>query len=177
MQLWPLQVIWLIMLVWASQVALVVKNLPATAGDVRDEGSVPRSGRSPGGGKPLQYCCLEKPMDRGAWRGTVRRITKSQTRLKRLSIRARILVYSHWMRMAAPTSQVTQNLKQFCTEPCGAHSLLVSLLWTNVSLLFFSYPRGNTWMFPELKWIIFFSLFSCFSFSGLKEFWNCKLGT
>ena len=51
-----------------SQVELMVKNLPANAGDVRDVGSVPRSGRSPGGGNgnPLQYFCLEKPMDRGA---------------------------------------------------------------------------------------------------------------
>ena len=95
MQLWPFQVIWLIILVWASQVALVVKNPPTNAGDIRDSGSIPRSGRSPGGGKPLQYSCLEKPTDRGAWRGTVRRVTKSQTRLKRLSIRSHILVYSH----------------------------------------------------------------------------------
>jgi len=46
-------------------VALVVKNLPANAGDVRDMGSIPRSGRSPGGGhgNPLQYSCLENPME------------------------------------------------------------------------------------------------------------------
>jgi len=51
-----------------SQVALVVKNLPAYAGDIRDVGSIPGSGRSPGGGhgKPLQYSCLENPMDGGA---------------------------------------------------------------------------------------------------------------
>ena len=50
-----------------SQVALVVKNLPRNAGDIRDVGSVPGSGRSPGGGhgNPLQYSCLENPMDRG----------------------------------------------------------------------------------------------------------------
>ena len=65
----------------ASQVALVVKNLPANAGEVRDEGSIPRSGRSPGGGhgNPLQYSCLENPMDRGAWRTGVHRVTKSRT--------------------------------------------------------------------------------------------------
>ena len=53
---------------WASWVGLVVKNPPANAGDVRDVGSVPGSGRSPGGGhgKPLQRSCLENPMDRGA---------------------------------------------------------------------------------------------------------------
>ena len=58
---------------WASQVALVVKNLPANAGDVRDSGSISGSGRpcGEGNGSPLQYSCLENPMDRGAWRATV----------------------------------------------------------------------------------------------------------
>ena len=54
---------------WNFQVALVLKNLPADAGDIRDIGSIPGSGRSPGGGHgtPLQYSCLENPMDGGAW--------------------------------------------------------------------------------------------------------------
>ena len=49
---------------WASQVTLVVKNLPANAGDVSDAGSTPGSGRFPGGGhgNPLQYSCLENPI-------------------------------------------------------------------------------------------------------------------
>ena len=53
----------------ASQLALVVKSTPANAGDIRDEGSIPGSGRSPGGGhgNSLQYSCLENPTDRGAW--------------------------------------------------------------------------------------------------------------
>ena len=53
----------------ASQVVLIVKNPPAKAGDARDAGSIPGSGSSPGGGRgsPLQYSCLEDPMDRGAW--------------------------------------------------------------------------------------------------------------
>ena len=65
----------------ASQEALVVKNLPANAGDTRDAGSIPGSGRSPGGGygNPLQCSCLENPMDRGAWQATVHGVTKSQT--------------------------------------------------------------------------------------------------
>ena len=69
---------------WASQVALVAKNLPAIAGDVRDVGLIPGSGRSPGGGysNPLQYSCLKNPMDRGTWQATVHRVAKSQTRLK-----------------------------------------------------------------------------------------------
>ena len=68
----------------ASQGALVVKNLPAIAGDVRDAGSIPRSGRSPGGGhgNPLQCSCLENPMDRGAWWATVHRVAKNRTELK-----------------------------------------------------------------------------------------------
>ena len=61
----------------------VVKNLPANAGDTRDVGSIPGSGRSPGegNGNPLQYSRLENSMDRGAWRATVHGVTKSQTRL------------------------------------------------------------------------------------------------
>ena len=53
--------------------ALVVKNLPANAGDARNTGSIPGSGRSPGlgNGNPLQYSCLENSMDRGAWQATV----------------------------------------------------------------------------------------------------------
>ena len=58
---------------WACQVAPVVKNLPANAGDVRDTWSVPGSGRSPGGGhgSQLQDSCLENPKDRGVWWGMV----------------------------------------------------------------------------------------------------------
>ena len=65
----------------------MVKNLPANARDVRDMGSIPGWGRSLGGGhgNPLQYSCLENPMDSGAWWATVHGVTKSQTRLKRLS--------------------------------------------------------------------------------------------
>ena len=59
--------------------ALVVKNLQASAGDIRDLGSVLGSVRSPAGGNgnPLQYCCLEIPMDSGAWLATVHRVAKS----------------------------------------------------------------------------------------------------
>ena len=67
--------------------ALVVKNLPASAGDIRDVASIPGLGRSPGGGhvNPLQYSCLENPMDRGAWQATVPRVTKSRRWLKQLA--------------------------------------------------------------------------------------------
>ena len=69
---------------WSSQVALVVRNPPANVGDARDGGSIPGSGRSPGkgNGNPLQYSCLENPMDGGAWQAwwaTVHGVAKSQT--------------------------------------------------------------------------------------------------
>ena len=69
---------------WASQVALVVTNPPANAGDIRDWGSIPGSGRSPGGGhdNPLQYFCLENPTYRGPWWATVNRVTQSCTHTK-----------------------------------------------------------------------------------------------
>ena len=65
----------------ASQVALVVKNLPANAGDIRDMSSIPGLGRIPGGGhgNPFWYSCLENSMDREAWWATVRRVTQSWT--------------------------------------------------------------------------------------------------
>ena len=71
-----------------SQVALVVNNLPADAGDLKDVGSVPGSGRSPGEGNgyPLQYSCLENPMDRGAWWARVHGVAKSWTRQKWLHL-------------------------------------------------------------------------------------------
>ena len=71
----------------ASQVALVVKSPPASAGDVRDRVSIPRLGKSPGegNGNLLQCSCLENPMGRGDWRATVHRVAESQTRLKPLS--------------------------------------------------------------------------------------------
>ena len=64
----------------------MVRNPSANAGDVGDVGSLPGSGRSPGGGhgNPLQYSCLENAMNRGAWRASVHRVAKNRTQLKRL---------------------------------------------------------------------------------------------
>ena len=65
----------------ASQVVLVVNNLPANAGDTRDVGSIPEYRTFPGvgNGNPFQYSCMENSMDRGAWQATVHRVTHSQT--------------------------------------------------------------------------------------------------
>ena len=71
-----------------SQGGLVVKNPPASAGDAGDMGSIRGSGRSPGegNGNPLQYSCLGKPMDGGAWWATSMRSKKSRTRLGTLTV-------------------------------------------------------------------------------------------
>ena len=63
--------------------ALMVKNPPANAGDTREVGSIPGSGRSPGigNGNPLQYSCLENSMDRGAWWAMVHGVIQSWARL------------------------------------------------------------------------------------------------
>ena len=67
---------------------VVVKNLPADAGNIRDVGLIPGSGRSPGGGhgNPFQASCLENPMDRGDWQAMVHRVAKRETQLKWFSI-------------------------------------------------------------------------------------------
>ena len=64
-----------------SQLVLVIKKPPANTENISDAGLTPGSGRSPGAGQgnPLQYSCLENPMDRGAWRATVHRFPNSQT--------------------------------------------------------------------------------------------------
>ena len=69
---------------WASQVALVVKNPPANAENIKDVGWIAGSGRSPGGGhgNPLQYSFQDDPMNRGAWWAVVHRVPQSQTQLK-----------------------------------------------------------------------------------------------
>ena len=68
----------------------MVKNLPANVEDLKDVDSVSEGGRSPGVGNsnPLQYSCLENPMDREAWKPTVHWVAKSQTGLKRLIMHA-----------------------------------------------------------------------------------------
>ena len=62
----------------------MVKNPLANAEDIRDAGSIPGSGRyaGEGNGYPLQYSCLENPMDRGAWQATIQRVANSQTQMK-----------------------------------------------------------------------------------------------
>ena len=74
-------------IVRAPKVALVVKNPPANAGDIREAGLIPGLIRSPGGGNgsPLQHSCLVNPMNGEAWWATIHRVTQSWTRMKKLS--------------------------------------------------------------------------------------------
>ena len=97
---------------------LVVKNLPDNAGDVRDTGLIPGSGRSPGGhGNPLQYSCLENPLDRRAWWATAHRVPKSWTWLKQLSTHEHLLptripwqpAWCNWPRHLVATNSVLQK--------------------------------------------------------------------
>ena len=76
----------------------VVKDPPASTGDIRTLCSIPRSGRSPGGGhgNPLQYFCLENPMDRGAWWATVHGVAKSQSDCSNLARIDRDIYLSLW---------------------------------------------------------------------------------
>ena len=94
-----------------SQVILVVKNLPASTGDRRDTGSIPGSGRSPreGNGNPLQYSCLENPMDGGVWRATVHGVTKSWTRLS---------AHTHAMLCSQNLSLLAQHVHYPKRKPC-----------------------------------------------------------
>ena len=78
----------------------MLKNLAVNAGNVRDVGSIPGSGRSPGEGhgNPLQSSCLENPIDKGAWQATVHRVAKSRTQLKRLCMHSSkqvVKIYVH----------------------------------------------------------------------------------
>ena len=83
--------------IWASQVSLVVKNLPVSAGDIRDVGSIPGSARSLGGGhgNPLQCSCLKNRMDRGAWQATILTVAENQTPLKWLSMNTHLHINTY----------------------------------------------------------------------------------
>ena len=108
------------------------------AGDTGDMGSIPGSERFPGGrhGKPLQYSCLENPMDRGAWQSTIHRVTKSETWLKRLSTHTHththtsilIIIYSDFPSVLQLNLLQKKIVRYF-------HILFLSLPTKKVSLL------------------------------------------
>ena len=89
----------------------VVKNLPANAGDTRDAGLIPMSGRCPeeGNGNSLQYSCLENSIDRGVWQAPVHEVTKSQTQL------------SNWAH-STYTTHIHSNQTDMCEMQTGCIS-------------------------------------------------------
>ena len=96
----------------------MVKNLSsANAGDTREAGAISGSGRSPGEGRgyPLQYPCLENPMDRGAWRATVQGVTKSRTELKQLEHVGKPLLLRHFLQLET-TSLEYEAWVEICLE-------------------------------------------------------------
>ena len=110
------------------QVALVVKNSTASAGAIRDTCLIPEWGRSPGkrNGNPVQYSCLENPMDREAWQATLHGVTKSRTQLKCLSTYVHFMTQlwnigqglfplCPWYKTAPENLQI---IKRFCWEYC-----------------------------------------------------------
>ena len=137
-------------IIWTSQVVLVVKNLPANAGDMSDLGSIPGWGRSPGGGhgNPLQFSCLENLMDRGAWWAKDQGVAKRRTRLKRLSMhsqeyyRRKFLVLkgretgsslSHLIQRGFLGRKSTSGLVWFTIQRMPFHSILhVGFCWDKV---------------------------------------------
>ena len=96
---------------------LVVKNLPASAGDVSNMGLIPVSGRLPGEGhsNPLPSSCLENPMDRGTWRATDHWVTKSWIQLKRLACTHEALeqILAH-LSVLVPTAKPQTWNKKYC---------------------------------------------------------------
>ena len=116
----------------ASQGALVVKKLRANAGDIKDMGSIPGSGRSPaiGNGNPLQNSCLDNPVDSGAWPVTVYEVAKGQMRLS-----------THTTKISYPSYHVKAT-RVYLIYHCWCW--LWSAGWSGVSL-FPTFPYCTLW--------------------------------
>ena len=120
----------------SSQVVLVVKNPPDNAGDIRDVGLIPGLGRSPGAGhdNPLQYSCLENPMDKGSWWSRVHEVTK---------------VRYNWSDLTCK-----QWIQRQCTHLKGIKCIVLSILRNNIlsgqNVLFLVQLLSCIWLFVIL---------------------------
>ena len=125
--------------------AQMVKNPPANAGDVRGVGLIPESGRSPGEGNsnPVQYSCLENPMDRGAWQATGHGVTKSQTRLNDFTFTFHF--HALGKEMATHSSVLAWRIP-------GTGSLVGCCLWghTESDMTDVTYQQQHRWLMASL---------------------------
>ena len=131
----------------------MVKNPPANAGDIKDVGSIPGLGRFPDGGhgNPLQYPCLENPMDRGAWRATVHRVTNSYTWLKCLSMHKK----RRWLNFRTNRCTFYEEFSLLCSRMWGNEYFSYYYLNTKAIFLFVSPHRSS----PQED--IFICLYPC----------------
>ena len=113
----------------ASQVELVVKNPPVNAGNVRDTGSIPGSGRSPGEGNdtPLQYSCLGNPMNKGVWRATVHSVANNWKWLSINIFGFKLLKDGKWFCYLCSFSTLLVQ--------CVAHSRCSNTCWITIILI------------------------------------------
>ena len=131
----------------------MVKYLSANSGAARDASSIPRLGRSPGGGdgNPLQYSCLGNPLDRGAWRATVHGLKESDTTTDTHTHRAPLEVEELRGHVALASTHSTSNHPWGTSQPHLVQNLPTALFWHpslgwKTSALGFSYsrkPLGN----------------------------------
>ena len=140
----------------AAQFMLPVKNPPANAGDIRDAGSVPGLGRSPGGGhgNPLQYSCLENPMDRGGWWAAVHRVTMSCTQLKRIKQASKNhleileLPYNPAIPLLGIHTEETGSERDTCTPMDIAALFIIARTWKQPRC-----PSADKWI--RKQWYIY----------------------
>ena len=152
-----------------SQVVLVVKNLPASEGNVRDSGSVSGLKRSSGGGHdyPFQYSCLENLMGSGAWRATVHRVANSRTRLKHLACMHTIWFSSYILNGCFSVSPSLFHLILMVTLQCNCYhpqikekitksAQIYLLIWERFKALVQTSPNSdncqNTLSKRDLSW-------------------------
>ena len=139
----------------ACQVVLEVKSPPANAQDIRGVGLIPGSGRSPGGvhGNPLQYFCLENPMDRGAWWTVVHRVAKSWTWLKwQLARTVQEARSSKSRRLLSPASSEAygdDSLLLLPASECSRHFLTWDGITPNSASVFTCLPSVSVSKFPS----------------------------
>ena len=121
----------------------MVKNPPANAGDIRDVDSILGWGRSPGGGhgNPLQYSCLENPIDRGAWWATVHRVAKGLTRLKCLSTH----ILWAWGGVKVSTFQEGNEGRRPCSSCWKNYMRIQSFPWSSERIFRTIWKNTGNW--------------------------------